>query len=180
MPLYEMMSGFDLPIWIHPTRESTTPDYLSEETSKYRMYASIGWPYETTAAMVRLVFSGIFDKYPNVKFITHHCGAMVPFLSTRLSTKRGGRGEGEQLKKPVEAYFKMFYGDTALRGNVAALMCGYAFFGEEHVIFGTDAPFGEEEVYAKNISAIEAMSIPHASKKKIFSENASRLLNIPT
>ena len=44
-----------------------------------------GWPYETTSAMVRLAFSGIFDKYPGIKFITHHCGAMVPYFSERVT-----------------------------------------------------------------------------------------------
>ena len=178
MPLYEMMSDFDLPIWIHPTREPNTPDYMGEEKSRYSLFVSIGWPYETTKAMVRLVFSGIFDKYTNLKFITHHCGAMVPSLWTRLSTKRGGCEEGEGLKKPVEDYFKGFYADTALRGNVPGLMCGYAFFGEEHLVFGTDAPFGGEEVYAKNIAAIDKMSIPSTAKNKISSENAKRLLHI--
>ena len=83
-PLYEMMSNYDLPVWIHPARGRHIPDYRDEDHSRYYIYQMFGWPYETTAAMVRLVFSGIFDKYPGIKFITHHYGAMFPFFSERL------------------------------------------------------------------------------------------------
>lgn len=80
-PLYEKMAGYNLPIWIHPVRDHSTPDYAGESSSKYYIYGIFGWPYETTAAMTRLVFSGVLEKYPNLKFITHHCGGMIPFSS---------------------------------------------------------------------------------------------------
>jgi len=73
MSLYDFMSKMELPIWIHPTREPSIPDYADEDESKYDLFRSIGWPYETSKAMARLVFSGVFDKYPNLKFIIHHC-----------------------------------------------------------------------------------------------------------
>ncbi|MFQ5827029.1 MAG: amidohydrolase family protein, partial [Dehalococcoidia bacterium] len=104
MPLYELMSGFDLPIWIHPRREQT-PDYATEHTSRYWIWCIWGWPYETTAAMTRLVFSGVFDKFPNLKFITHHCGAMVPYFEKRIvyvmgTSRACGKHFGEDLKRP--------------------------------------------------------------------------------
>ena len=74
------MCQYDLPIWIHPQREVDYPDYRSEKISKYAMHSMLGWVYETSSAMVRLVLSGVLEKYPNLKFITHHGGAMIPFL----------------------------------------------------------------------------------------------------
>ena len=82
--LYEKMAQYDLPIWLHPARDNNIPDYPDEKFAKYGLFLAFGWPYETTIAMARLVFSGIMEKYPNIKFITHHCGAMLPFFSKRV------------------------------------------------------------------------------------------------
>lgn len=187
MPLYEMMAGYDLPIWIHPVRGRDIPDYNNEGYSKYRIFHIFGWPYETTAAMMRLVFRGILDKYPNLKFITHHCGGMVPYFSQRLAdqgesiyTHTPGYVDAEDpvsLRRPPIEYFKMFYGDTAL-GSTAGLMCGYAFLGAEHIVFGTDMPYGGESKLGQMISSVEEMTISDLDKKKIFEENANRLLHL--
>jgi len=66
-PLFEKMTSFDLPIWIHPARGADFPDYLTEEKSKYEIWFVFGWPYETSVAMARLVFGGYFDQFPNLK-----------------------------------------------------------------------------------------------------------------
>jgi aminocarboxymuconate-semialdehyde decarboxylase len=147
-----------------------------------------GWPYETTAAMVRLVFSGVLEKYPNLKFITHHLGAMIPYFSERITvgqdyaeTHLGAKWKRTLSKPPIE-YFKTFYGDTALNGNTPALMCGHAFFGAEHVIFATDFPFDDQEgdrFTREVIRCVEAMDIPEKDKKLIFEGNARRLLRLP-
>ncbi len=72
-------------------------------------------------------------------------------------------------------YFKMFYADTALSGDsTPALMCGYSFFGPEHVVFGTDLLFGID----KKITSVEQMSIPDSDKYQIFEGNAKKLLHI--
>ena len=84
IPLYEKMCQYNLPILIHPMRNPDYPDYRTENASKYRVYNTFGWPYETTVAMTRIVFSGILEKYPNLKFVTHHCGGMVPYLAERI------------------------------------------------------------------------------------------------
>jgi len=169
--LYDMISKFDLPIWIHPTRERSVADYIGENESRYDLFKTLGWPYETSLGMARLVFSGVFDKYPNIKFIVHHCGAMVPFFAPRLCLRRR-----QWLQKPSEEYFKMFYVDTAVGGNIPSLMCGYAFFGAEHILLGTDMP--REEDLTKNVASIELLDIPDTDKKMIFSDNVKRLLNL--
>jgi len=173
MELYDMMSKHDLPIWIHPTRESSFPDYIGEDYSKYNLFMIIGWPYETTVGMARLVFSGVFDKYPNIKFITHHCGAMVPFFARRMCGLAS-----QQLSKPSDDDFKMFYVDTAIQGSIPIILCSYAFYGDEHILFGTDMPYGGDEMHSNTIKSIETIDIPETSRKKIFSENAKKLLHL--
>ena len=150
--IFERMSKtYDLPVWVHPTRTAKFADYLSEQKSKYEIWWLFGWPYETSAFMARLVFSGMFEKLPKLKIITHHLGAMAPFFVNRIGygmDQFGSRTSDEDYgallksmkKRPVD-YFKMFYGDTSVNGGEAAIRCGLDFYGVEQVLFGTDCPF---------------------------------------
>ena len=83
-PFFEVMNKSGKPVWMHPARAANFPDYLTEKKSKYEIWWTFGWSYETAAAMARLVFSGIMDKYPNLKIITHHFGGIVPMLEGRI------------------------------------------------------------------------------------------------
>jgi predicted TIM-barrel fold metal-dependent hydrolase len=189
IPLYEKMAGYNLPILIHPMRNPDYADYRTENESKYRLYNTFGWPYETTAAMTRIIFSGILEKYPNVKFVTHHCGGMVPFFSERikqfqdLGEMRWGQKYFQGLTKAPIDYYKMFYADTALYGGTSALMCGYDFFGADHLLFGIDMPLGDMEFgnrnYRQTINAIEEMAISDEDRSKIYEENARKLYRLP-
>lgn len=187
-PLYEKMEQYDLPIFIHPMREGTNyPDYRTEKESKYHIAGTYGWPYETTTAMTRLVFSGVLEKYPGLKIVTHHCGGMVPFFAERQSefADLRERSSGDQRKltlHPIE-YFKKFYADTALYGNTPGLMCGYAFFGPDKMVFGADMPLGDTQRgyrnYRQTLNAIDAMPISPEDKKKILEGNARKLMRLP-
>ena len=188
MPLYEKMVEYNLPIWIHPMTTDIFADYTTENRSKYRVWQIFGWPYHTTAAMTRLVFNGVFEKYPGIKFITHHAGAMVPFFERRISAQydydemRYGNKDKQGLRgRPID-YFRMFYNDTALSGSTAALMCAYSFFGAEHLLFGTDMPhdcqLGELSI-RDTIKSIEQMDISDSEKKAIFEDNAKKLMRLP-
>jgi predicted TIM-barrel fold metal-dependent hydrolase len=187
-PLYEQMCKYNLPILIHPERAVDYPDYRSERRSRYMIFSNFGWPYETTVAMTRLVFSGVFEKYPGLKIVTHHCGGMVPFLEQRIigsydhaEMLRGARYKEKLTRAPID-YFRMFYNDTAIYGSTAGLMCGYAFCGAEHLLFATDFPYDSQfgERYTRQtIQSINDMQIPEAEKKAIFEENARRLFRLP-
>ena len=187
MPIYELMAKYDLPIWIHPRIEASVPNYTNEDKAMYGIHHIFGWPYESSVAMSRLVFSGIFDKYPNIKFITHHCGAMIPYFATRIASsyeywdKAVKAGFADKLTLPPVEYFKMFYNDTALYGNTAALMCAHAFFGADHILFATDFPYDAElgdKFTRDTIAAVEGMSISDAEKGQIFEGNAKALLKL--
>jgi predicted TIM-barrel fold metal-dependent hydrolase len=179
-PLYEMMMNYDLPIWIHPLREANVPEYKGETTSKYRIYQTVGWPYETTIAAARLVFSGVMERYPSLKFIIHHCGGMVPFFAGRLAgvgaqILMDHAGVEVHLSRPTIDYFRMFYADTALSGySTPSLMAAYAFFGADHMVFATDLMLAVE----KKLASTDQMIIPDEDKYKICEGNARKLLHL--
>jgi predicted TIM-barrel fold metal-dependent hydrolase len=187
LPLYAMMAQADLPIWIHPRREYLTPDYTIEESSKYCLNQCFGWPYETTLAMARLVYGGILARFPGLKFITHHAGAMVPFMADRIEGTCDWYEMSLHVKftkrfpeRPIE-YFRLFYNDTAIYGNTSGLMCAYSFFGPDRLLFGTDFPYDAEwgDTYTrKTMEAIEGMDIPGDEKEKILGGNARRILKL--
>ena len=120
-PFFDFMADRDVPIWLHPARAGNQADYVGEPASKYWIWQVFGWPYETTAAMTRLVFDGLFDRHPDIKIITHHAGAMLPFFDKRVEWvyDRPGMPElnqaREKLQKKPSDYFRLFYNDTALK-----------------------------------------------------------------
>ena len=155
--------------------------------SKYALFSMLGWVYETSSAMVRLVLSGILEKYVNLKFIVHHGGAMIPFLSKRIpsfidfsATRLKNRILENISGQPMD-YFKRFYADTAIYGNTAGLMCSYDFFGARHLVFGTDMPYDSQfgqKLTGETIKSIEEMDISVAEKKMVFEDNARELLHL--
>ena len=189
MPLYDKMAQYNLPIFIHPMTTYDYSDYRTEDRSRYKIFSTFGWPYETTAAMARLVFSGTLEKYPGLKFVTHHCGGMVPYFAERLiefaqlPELKGTKEDKVSLRLDAADYFKMFYADTAIHGNTPALMCAYAFFGADKLLFGADMPLGDTERghrnYRQTINAIEAMDISDVERKKIYEDNARSLMMLP-
>ena len=185
-PFFAAVAAHDLPVWIHPARTSAMSDYASEERSRFEMWWCFGWPYETTVAMCRLVFDGIYDRHPNLKIVTHHLGGgMIPFFDGRIGPGMavlGGRTTEEdhtkvlsQLKRPHLDYFKEFYADTAMFGGTYGLPCGISFYGPDKVVFATDAPLAPIPVHIK---ALDDLGLAPNVRRKIMAGNAESLLNM--
>ena len=189
-PLFAELARQDRAVWLHPTRDGNFPDYKTEARSKYEIWWTFGWPYETSVAMSRMVFSGLFDRHPNLKIITHHMGAMIPYFEGRVGygwDQLGLRTSDEDYvsllhsmkKRPVD-YFKMFYADTALFGGLAGTECGLKFFGPDHVLFASDTPFEPTPgLYIREtIRVIDSLEVTAEVREQIYSKNAERLLRL--
>jgi len=171
MPLYDAMAEYDRPIWVHPTRGPNFPDYLTEDVSQYEIW----W----------------FDRLPNLKIITHHGGAMIPFFEGRIGPgwdQLGKRTSSvdysillQELEKRPLDYFRMFYADTAVFGSDSATRCCLDFFGVDHVLFASDAPFDPEggPMYIREtVRIIDALDITEEDRRRIYRDNAVDMLGL--
>jgi predicted TIM-barrel fold metal-dependent hydrolase len=164
------------PIWIHPQLQAGwSQEFLLDKI--------FGWPFDTTLAMARLVFSGIVEHYRDLKIITHHMGGMIPHYSSRIkgiydTRENSPRANFAMLSKDPLEYFKKFYGDTVLNGSLHAFECGCKFFSPEQIVFATDYPYGPEkgELWIKEtLHQINASHLSQAEKDQILGENLQRL-----
>lgn len=159
LKIFETASKLDMPIWLHPVFDDRKPDNN----------IVFSWEYELSQAMMDIVKKGLFKKYPNLKIIVHHAGAMIPFFAGRIKYILGE----DSLED-----FKKFYVDTAILGNSKALDLAASFFGINHLVFGTDAPLGIMPAGAtKEISeAIENMDATSEEKEDIFKNSIMNLI----
>ena len=190
-PIFEAAAKADRPVFLHPARGADMPDYKSEASSEYEIWWTFGWPYETSAAMARLVFSGLMDRLPNLKVLAHHLGAMIPYFEGRvgpgwdqLGTRTSDKDLTQVLKRlkrrPLD-YFKDFYADTATFGSRAAMVCGLDFYGADRVLFASDCPFDPEKgpgYIRDTIAILENLEMPQEAREKICFRNAQTLFRL--
>jgi len=187
-PFWAAVDDANVPVWIHPQLHDWH-DYDESETWIYKM---MGWPFDTSIALARLVFSGLMDRYENLEIISHHLGGAFPYWVGRIRSWYQTRQEEPELytnpaladlSEPLDSYFDRIYGDTAVssQGETYPLRCGYEFFGADNVLYGADYPFGPNkgEYWAETIiPAVDELDIPTDHKQQIYSENIKRLLDI--
>ena len=191
-PFFEFMNKSGKPIWMHPARSANFADYPGESKSKYEIWWAFGWSYETGAAMARLVFSRIMDKYPNLKIIVHHFGGIVPILEGRIGPgwdQLGARTSDEdygallkQLKKRPLDYFKhSFYADTATFSSKDAFDLGFKFYDLDKILFASDCPFDPEKgtMYTRDaLRFLEEADMPKADKDKVSYGNLEQMTGV--
>lgn len=189
MDLFALMAELDRPLLLHPTLGMEAPDYADESYSKYELWWTLGWPYETSKAMYRLVFAGVFDRWPELKIITHHGGGLIPMVEGRLGAGLESYGtrtspelreqENTPLRSEPLAAFKRFYTDTATFGSAAAVACALEFFGPERLLFATDMPFGPEQGAAHiagSLDAVNKLAISSAGRDDVLYRNWERIM----
>ena len=190
-PVFEAAARAGRPVFLHPSRGADMPDYKTEDRSRYEIWWTFGWPYETSTAMARLVFSGLLDRLPDLKVLAHHLGAMVPYFEGRVGPgwdQLGKRTSDEDLtlvlqrlkRRPLD-YFKDFYADTAVFGSRPATECGLAFYGADRVLFASDSPFDPERgpgYIRDTIAVLESLELSTEDREKICFRNAEALLGL--
>jgi uncharacterized protein len=184
--LYEALVELDATLWIHPSRPPVIPDYTDENSSQYYEWFLVGFPYDTTSAMFRIVFSGVFDRYPTLRVVTHHHGAFVPLLAPRFANLWSDfeveHPMPTKISKPYIDHFRKFYCDTAASGfSPKALELAIDFFGPDRVLFATDAPFGingGQTFISETLRSIDAMHVSPEIRAALLSKNATKIFKL--
>ena len=171
-PLYEKANDLNAVFYIHPSFPVGV-----EAMTDYWLMPLVGFTFDTTLAAAKLVFSGVAEKFPQIRWVLAHLGGAIPYLAERLD--RGYfafKDCRENIDKPPSEYLKDFYYDT-VNFDVKALQLAVDFAGAHHLLAGSDYPhqIGSLE---KMVSSIEKLNISSKDKEAIYSENASKLLEI--
>ena len=178
-PFYEKLAEHDLPLFIHPTHWGPHP--LVDDSTEWEIMSLFGWPFDTTVAVWRLIFGGVLDRFPSLKIVMHHMGAMIPFFSGRVEVV-GYWKLRHKLPRRISEYWNNIYGDAAICGGPpSSYSCGYDFFGPDRLMYGTDYPFGPEggEMFIReNLAGVKSLNITGDDLQKVLSGNARKLLRI--
>ena len=188
--LYTTLDSLDAVLWIHPARTFREPYYKGEEFERYELWWTMMWPIETTMAASRLIYSGIFQRCPNLRIVLHHAGGMLPMEGGRLENglKLYGTRTAKDLQYLVDSpvkdlvqvdEFRKFYADCATFGSKAAIQCGIDFFGSDHMVFASDLPFDPEDGFGyvrRTLRDIAALDASDDIKDNLYYRNALRIL----
>ena len=188
-PLFSAIEKLEAAIWLHPCRTPERPGF-APDTAPFMLWQILGWPFDTTIAISKLIFSGIYDRHPDLKLIAHHGGGVIPHLSGRIEMMPwlAGLDPSGSLtealhrleRKPID-YFRLLYVDAAMFGGQHGVRCVADFFGADRVLFGSDAPFdGQAGSYfvPRTTADVEGAIETAADRDAIFHGNAQRVLGI--
>lgn len=188
--LYDKLNELDAVLWVHPQRTAKQPYYRDEELEKYELWWTMMWPIETTMAASRLVYSGIFQRCPDLRIVLHHAGGMLPLEEGRMEhglklySTRTAPDQQQLVESPVKDKiqideFRKFYADCATFGSKAAIECAINLFGISNMVFASDMPFDPEDGFGyvrRTLADIDGLSVSKEDKDAIRYKNALRIL----
>jgi aminocarboxymuconate-semialdehyde decarboxylase len=173
-PLWAALNARRLPVLLHPT---VPPGSEAMGMDQYGLVASIGFMFDTTLAVSRMVLAGIFERYPDWPFIVSHAGATLPFIAGRLDQcHRFIPDTRAKTTALPSTYLKRFYYDTVCYDE-HALWLAYQLAGPNQLLYGGDYPHNIADVPGC-AARIEALPIPEAEKILIREGNARRLFGL--
>lgn len=175
---WDRVHKLNIPVFLHPREPLPTQRRIYENYSSL-IGSAWGFGHETATHAVRLMLSGLFDKYPQLKIILGHLGEGLPFLLPRLKARLHKQREGEglgQAKKTVDHYFNHnFYVLTSGHFHLKALRDTISEIGVDRVMFSIDSPYEDIE---EGATWFDNVDISEDERKKIGRENAIRLFKL--
>jgi predicted TIM-barrel fold metal-dependent hydrolase len=170
---WDALAAGGKPLFVHPANAPCQSNW-----DKYSLHQKILWPTDSTLALSRIVYAGIFDRYPKLKLIASHLGGMILLYLDRLNWREGN----PVCKEEPEIYFKTIYYDTAGPIRAAFIKLVYDTVGAEQILFGADYPHGrggrDDQFYPMTLKEMRELDIRQADKDKIYYLNAKKLFGI--
>jgi 2,3-dihydroxybenzoate decarboxylase len=175
-PIFERAEALDVPLYLHPAEPhpAVIEAYYKDYEKEFPMFSTAAWGFgvETATQAIRLILSGVFDKYPNLKIILGHMGENLPFAAWRIDHSIGRRNKSFSF---MDIFCDRFWITTSGFFSTPALLCSMQVMGVDRILFSIDWPF------VKNEPAMEWMkdlSLSSSDKEKIYGGNAKALLKI--
>ena len=169
-PFWDALAAAGKPLFLHPANAPCQSNW-----NKFSLHQKILWPTDSTLAIARVVYAGIFDRYPNLKLIASHLGGMILLYLDRLNWREGSI----ECQQDPEVYFKKIYYDTAGPIRSTFIKFVYNTVGAGQIVFGADYPHGrggrDDQFYPMTLDAMKELDIPQADKDKIYYQNAQAL-----
>jgi predicted TIM-barrel fold metal-dependent hydrolase len=141
------------------------------------LHLPLGFPFDTSLNVLRLIRSGVFDEQPDLRVIVAHVGGVIPYLKARIETYSSPSpliDDAPHLLHPIRHYLDNLCVDTVCYDAVA-LECCYRSLGARQMLYGTDHPFGAFDTAA---GLVEQLNCSAAERDLIYSGNAERLFNL--
>ena len=171
-PLYEAANDLGAVLYIHPTHPVGV-----EAMTDYWLMPLVGFLCDTTLAAAKIVFSGVAERFPRIRWALCHMGGAIPYLAERLD--RGFEAFSEcraNLKKRPTEYLKDFYYDT-VNFNPRAVELAIDFAGTDHILAGSDYPHQIGSI-SKMLETLRSLRVEEAARGAMFGGNAQRLLSL--
>jgi 2,3-dihydroxybenzoate decarboxylase len=175
-PFWERVQALGVPVYIHPADPFVAPQVLDGYPE---MQGAVwGWSTDNSSHFLRMLFGGIFDRYPRLTIILGHMGETLPYFARRIDGRYALTEQGRQqklAKKPSDYFRSNLIVTTTGVCQDSALMCALAELGDDRVLFSVDYPYEE----AKEASDwIDRAPIGRQQREKICYRNAQRVLHI--
>lgn len=176
-PIFERAAKLNVPIYIHPAQPEAkiVETYYKDYSDKYPIFARAAWGFtvESATQAIRLILSGVFDRYSNLKIILGHFGEALPYLLWRVdeSLSRPGNFSGSFR----DIFCEHFYVTTSGNFSTPALVCCMMEMGIDRILFSVDWPFVSNST---GVKWVQSTPLSDEDRRKVLGENARRLLKL--
>jgi predicted TIM-barrel fold metal-dependent hydrolase len=168
-PIFEAAAAMNLPILLHPALP-----VVADQVSGYDQISGLGNMFDTTISLNRLIMSGIFDLFPNLKLVCPHLGGTLPYLIGRIDHQNTILKRGPRLQRKPSEYLAQVWLD-AVSPLPSAVRLAHEIVGPDRMLFASDHPWVEPVLIRDSVLAAK---LPATSEAKLFCENSKILFNL--
>jgi 5-carboxyvanillate decarboxylase len=176
-PIFEAAEALDLPLYLHPREPA--PGLVAPFLDYGLYFAGFGFAVETSLHAMRLIMSGVFDRFPKLRLVLGHMGEGLPFWLQRIDNRYLLQVRIGAVKKmarlPSEYFLDHFVITTAGVMSAPALKLSLEVLGEDRILFAADYPYESVE---EGVAFLDQVDITEAQRQKIYSRNAERVFKL--